>query len=489
MIMKRFALACGLLAASITLAAQDWGGHYKMETPDEKVGDLYLIPVSPSEAEFLLIVKSIDGTRMEVLYDTQDGTVSLRDGKFVWHAPESQYNITLNLYPEVEDGVPMEGTISIAEDTGGGEYSYSSLSPDGYYRRDDSVFVTPEGYMYRVGADGSGCMLATGGIYTGKVSLPQSVKGPFGRIYPVKGIEADAFKFSRALTQVELYDESQSIAPGALTYTEIPYFWNELPMPYFAYPDKSKSRFVIPYFQEFESPASERQWIVFKQNLAPAVQSGDTTADESKREGRVDQDFGSTRGIFYTLQAEKDEISKMFRGYDAGEIEVLVADPMFVAHHTFPAFGRWKFPEKEVSAPKAIETAMSRKTGRPVMYSRKAAWLRDGNGELDIVEYEHVNHQAMVSFVWQCRGEIIAHGSLTTEIESEFEDSGVWNVDDEGKYGIPDVVTIAFDGNGAVTIFLAKNSPESINCFALHQNEEEFQFVYLDQWYRYVDIL
>ena len=124
---------------------------------------------------------------------------------------------------------------------------------------------------------------------------------------------------------------------------------------------------------------------------------------------------------------------------------------------------------------------------RDVLYSRKAAWLRDGNGELDIVEYQHVNHQAMVSFVWHVKGEIKAVTSITTEIESEYEDYSVWNVDDDGRYGIPDVVTIAQDKDGAVTVFLAKNAPESITCFALHQQGSAFQLVQVDQWYRFVD--
>ena len=65
---------------------------------------------------------------------------------------------------------------------------------------------------------------------------------------------------------------------------------------------------------------------------------------------------------------------------------------------------------------------------------------------------------------------------------------GVWNVDDEGTYGIPDVVSIALDPDGYATIFLAKNSPESINCFALHQVGDKFEVIDFDQWYRFIDI-
>jgi len=105
------------------------------------------------------------------------------------------------------------------------------------------------------------------------------------------------------------------------------------------------------------------------------------------------------------------------------------------------------------------------------------------------VEFEHKDHQAMVVFAWVGKdGDIYATAALTTEIESEFEDSGVWNVDDEGTYGIPDVVSIALDPDGYATIFLAKNSPESINCFALHQVGDKFEVIDFDQWYRFIDI-
>ena len=486
--MRRLFLAACLLLAGVSLGAQDWGGHYAMEIPDQAVGDLYLIPLSPSEAQFLLVVTHKEGSQL--VYDSSDGPVSLQGRKFVWHSPtpDFDYSITIDLEPETEDGFPMEGKVGVTEQIGSGTPPYNvDLSPNGYYSRDENVFVTPEGYLYRIG-EGGVCTLAAGGLYAGRVSLPQSVKGPFGRMFRVAGVDSDAFKYSRNVTQVDTYDNGQHIAPGAFMYTDIPFEWGESPLPYFAYPNKARDRFVVPYHFGFELPESEFQWVIFKQNLAPALQSGNTTTDHKKREGRVDQAFETTKGVFYTLQVEKTEIAKLYRGYTSMEMEALVASPLYVAHHTFPAFGRWKYPEKEVAAPKSIETAMKRRTGREIMYSRKAAWLRDAPGELDIVEYQHTNHQAMVSFVWHAKGEILATASITTDIESEYEDYSVWNVDDDGRYGIPDVVTIAQDKDGAVTIYLAKNSPESVTCFALHQQGDKFELVKFDQWYRFVDL-
>ena len=94
----------------------------------------------------------------------------------------------------------------------------------------------------------------------------------------------------------------------------------------------------------------------------------------------------------------------------------------------------------------------------------------------------------MVVFAWIGNGEIYATCDIKREIESESEDSSVWNVDDDGTYGIPDVVSIALDPEGCANIFMAKNSPESITCFVLHQVGDRFELVPVDQWYRYVDI-
>ncbi|MBO4475533.1 MAG: hypothetical protein J5737_02250 [Bacteroidales bacterium] len=488
--MKRIVSVCAaLLLAAFSGLAQDWGGHYTMDIPDQARGDLYLVPVGPAEAEFLLVVGRPDGS--QIVFDSNGTPVRLDGNSFVWRypSPEIDYSISFDLNPMSDEDIPVEGCILVTESLISATPPYNiGLSPNGLYSRDDKCFVTPDGYMYRINEAGNACMLACGGLYSEIVSLPQSVKGPFGRMFLVKGLESDAFRFSQGVTKVETYDDQQIISPGALMYTDIPYDFSVSPLPFFAYPDKSLTRFVIPYFPELNTPDDDFQWVVFKHNLAPAMKSGDTTGDNRKRDGRVDVAFDSTRGVFYTIQSAREDISKMFRGYTAMEIEGLVADKWYVAHHTFPAFGRWKFPEKEVAASKGIENAMSRKTGRAVKYSRKAAWLRDGTGELDIVEYEHVNRQAMVSFVWQSKGKVVATASLTTQIESEYEDYSVWNVDDDGRYGIPDVVSIAQDKDGAVTIYIAKNAPESVTCFALHQEGNSLRIVPFDQWYRFVDI-
>ena len=121
------------------------------------------------------------------------------------------------------------------------------------------------------------------------------------------------------------------------------------------------------------------------------------------------------------------------------------------------------------------------------MYSRWIASIRQGagQGEFSMVEFEHQDGRAMVVFVWEDSDGELSMGDLQVDLSEESEEYGVWNVDDEGTYGIPDVVTIALDSQEHVTIFVAKNSPESVGCHAWHQVENRLEYEEYGSWYRY----
>lgn len=347
-------------------------------------------------------------------------------------------------------------------------------------------FQDAKGYVYRM--DGAAkCYLAKGGEYEGVIELPEKVVNPdTGKKVEVAGIDTDAFIDSRMVTAVRLANKKQRVSPGAFSFSSIPYDWSAIEKPFYCYPNAAKTTFVIPMEKGAAFTEPETPWVIFKQNITPARLSGDTRGMEDLMCGRADWDFTRTQGLFFDLVEPKKATDKLFRGYDSIEIEALVAGRDFVAFHTFPSYGRWKYPEPEKEAPAAIVKALAKKFHRTVKSSARVAWLRDGTGELDMVEFEIKGGEAMVAFAWVGNGEIYATWSDSTKVDPQYPDSSVWNVDDDGDYGIPDVVTIAIDPEGYANIFIAKNAPESITCFILHQVGDHFERIDLDQWYRFL---
>lgn len=487
-------LLAGTLSAIHLQAAPgvpSWGGRYVQNHFDEDgallaTAQLLLIPQGPDATVFNLTITQRDG--YVIYYDTDNQPIPVKDGLITYYFPDEEidYCINVDLNPVPGEDTPDAPFVRVDYRLNSEYPPYSGdVQPEGCYLLDQNYFPDANGYLYYMEEADESCILARGGIYEGAITLPERVTNRKGKPVFVRGIASDAFMDSRMVNQVVLSHPDQRVEPGAYTFTTIPYNWDKLKKPRFAYPDESLRRFVIPMYADESYQAPAKGWVVFKQNVIPALQSRDTHLTEGLC-GRADYDFDGNQGVFYDLQGKASESARNFRGYSSYEIEALVTDQDFVAFHTFPAFGRWKFPEAEKSASPALESEAARLFGRPVMYSRRAAWLRDGNGELDIVEFEHQGGEAMVAFIWSSRGEIYASGTLTAQIPEGDAEFSVWNVDDEGRYGIPDVVTIAFDPDGYANIFLAKNSPESVTCLILHQVGEQFEIIEADQWYRYI---
>lgn len=63
------------------------------------------------------------------------------------------------------------------------------------------------------------------------------------------------------------------------------------------------------------------------------------------------------------------------------------------------------------------------------------------------------------------------------------EENSVWNVDDDGSWGIPHILTIAYDEHGNVDLFLAHLSPESISFMHLRQNGSRFDVLQTEPLY------
>ena len=498
--MKKLLMLLPMLLAAWSLKAADipwWAGRYEMPIYAEgsegenqiATAVLILIPESAESAIFNLTVRGKEGIFQ--LYDTDNQGIPVVDDCIRYNFPEEDfdYSLIVRLNPSPSEYAYQEGRcveVRCESNIEGNPYG-DGVDPAGFYRWNPHYFVDTHGYMFYRGPKDVTCELARGGIYEGKVTLPERVFDREGHLVYVSGIASDAFMDSRLVNEVEITNPEQRVGPGAYNFTSIPYSWEAMNKPRFAYPNAEKRRFVTPLYAESTYDEKPHQWIVFKQNVAPAMLTKDTHKDENLKCGRADFDFENVEGVYYETLIDKKETAKMFKGYEAYEIEALVADQDFVAFHTFPSYSRWKYPEAEQKANSRVVSQVARMYGREAEYSRRAAWLRDGTAELDIVEFKHQDGEAMVVFVWTGRGEIYATCSLTTELEPGFEDFSVWNVDDDGHYGIPDIVSIALDPDGRVNIFVAKNSPESVTCYILHQEGDKLEMIDADQWYRFID--
>ena len=75
----------------------------------------------------------------------------------------------------------------------------------------------------------------------------------------------------------------------------------------------------------------------------------------------------------------------------------------------------------------------------------------------------------------------------TTEVDPEDGMGSLWNVDDDGSYGIPNLLCVAFDAHDNVILFLEHGAPESRNMYGLRQQGDQLQLFGEDQWYVRVD--
>ena len=489
-----------LLAAPGLKAAPDvpwWAGRYEMpiysDGPDGQnriaTAVLVLLPESKESAIFNLTVRGEDGIFQN--YDTDNQGLPVVDDVIRYNFPEEDFNYSLivRLNPSPSEYAYQEGRcveVLVESDIEGNPYG-DGVDPAGFYLFDKHYFVDPHNYLFYRGDKEVTCVMARGGIYEGTIQLPERVHDREGNLVYVSGIAADAFMDSRLVTAVEITNPEQRVAPGAYSFTSIPYSWDALVKPMFCYPNKTRQRFVVPLYENETFDENPHQYIVFKQNVMPAMLAKDTHKNGDLKCGWAGWDFENIQGLYYETLIDKKETAKMFKGYDYMEIEALVANQDFVAFHTFPSFSRWKYPEKEQEANAKLVAKVARMFGREVMYSNRCAWLRDGSAELDIVEFQHKDGEAMVAFVWSGRGEIYATGTLTTEIEEGYEEFSVWNVDEDGVYGIPHIISIALDPDGCVNIFVTKVSPESFTCYILHQVGDKLEKIDADQWYMYID--
>ena len=350
----------------------------------------------------------------------------------------------------------------------------------------ESETVTDEnGYRYQY-VDGMKLELCAGGNYAGTVTLPRTLEVG-GKELEVAGIAAKAFWGNEAVKDVNWDRDTQYVGPSAFYRSGMHYYWDgRYGLPGYVYPSENYQLFV----RQEEVPEWDRTtplWMFFKHNYAPLTFVEDRLKDEELKWGYhpwLASEKGM-QGLYYEMDVPATVKKDMFRGYEAMEVIGLVMQAKFAAFHRFPPFSRWKWGETEQTMGVALEKQLEARYDRTLIQSRYIGNLREEDGRVGIFEFEPKDGEAMIVIAWTQGGKVKATYVQTTNIDPEY--GSTWNVDDDGSYGIPDLLCVAFDLHDNVILWLEHSAPESKNIFGLRQQGDQLQLFGEEQWYVYVD--
>lgn len=364
-------------------------------------------------------------------------------------------------------------------------YAQPQPAPSGTLDPDTGVVTDGNGYRYQY-TEGQKLELCAGGRYSGTVEVPRTlVVG--GREVEVAGIAADAFRDNKAVTEVRYDRNTQYVGPSAFYRSGIRYYWDySFQIPDYIYPSEDFSLYVrqeVPQYVDLTEP----QWMQFKHYSAHLRYVRDRREDESAQWGYNPWRADRMQGVYYEMDMPESARKDMFRGYDAREVIGLACESRFLAQHRFPPFSRWKWGEQEQTMGATLEKQMEARYDRTLRQSRYIGNLREEDGRVGIFEFEPKDGEAMIVIAWVLGGKVRATYVQTTELDPESGEFSVWNVDDDGTYGIPNLLCVAFDHHDNVILFLEHGAPESRNMFGLRQQGDQFQRFGEEQWYVYVD--
>ena len=364
-------------------------------------------------------------------------------------------------------------------------YAQPQAAPSGTLDPDNGFVTDENGYRYQY-VEGLKLELCAGGRYVGTVNVPRTlVVG--GKELEVAGIAAKAFWGNEAVTDVNWDRDKQYVGPAAFYRSGIHYYWDSgYSLPKYVYPSDNSVYYVLQS-EIYEWDQNTPRWMFFKHNYAPLTFVEDLLKDEDLKWGYSPwmADDKGMQGIYFEMQVPDQVKKDMFRGYDPQEVIGLAMEARFAAFHRFPPFSRWKWGEQEQSMSASLEKQMETRYGRTLVQSRYIGHLREEDGRVGIFEFEPKDGEAMVVIAWTQGGKVKATYVKTTEIDPEY--GSVWNVDDDGTYGIPALLCVAFDRHDNVILWFNHPAPESMNLFGLRQQGDQLQPFSEEQWYVFVD--
>lgn len=402
--------------------------------------------------------------------------------------------------------------VIMAIDKGDGSYEILEFAkPDGPTAL---AIEDKNGYLYSIVSDEDGqetLALEPGGLYDGDIVVPESVEVD-GTEYAVSTIRrgamwkkpgasnigtitsvtlpqsvelvgGDAFRGNHSLKSVT-YDPVARIENRA--FFDCPALKTDPQLPVFAYTDPQKKTLdlyglIVPK-EKKDNVTEGFDWAFFKQNHSSITFYEWQNIDSEDAIACYSQDLDDVKGATYVFR-HQNLVEDLFKGYlkDTGHY-MMVADNDYVATHDFPAFSRWIWGEAQKDMPSDFASSMTEKYGREVASCLEAGKVTTTGEQLAITEFKIKDKQACFALSWVKDGaEVCSYVDTTMVVDGE--ENSVWNVDDDGSWGIPHILTIAYDEHGNVDLFLAHLSPESISFMHLRQNGSRFDVLQTEPLY------
>lgn len=380
----------------------------------------------------------------------------------------------------VKDGKGYVYSFRINEDN----FEELVLDRGGSYNGDITVpsTLTIDGREISVSAVGEGAMWKD--EYNSKVGNVTSVTLP----YTVYKIEKDAFRDNRNLKKVE-YGKLTTV--DARAFYGCPSLKLKAAKPAFGFTDAALEteylHSVVAPEENADKNMENYNWAFFKDRHIGISFNRWKSMDIEHAMACWCANINFVKGAEYDF-IDVMNLNQLFRGYlNEGSHDMLLLDNAYVGTHELPAFSRWISGEKEKSMPDSFKAAMSSKYKGEVDYSYEAGKVNDSGDQLVITEFKKKGLEAKIVLSWLSYGEEVCSYTKTAKLEENDQEYSVWNVDDDGTYGIPHILNIAYDEKGNVELFLLHYAPESRTYMHLKQNGKKLEMVDEEAFYVYYD--
>jgi hypothetical protein len=480
-------LFAGLVSAPAEPVEGAFGGVFtKVADPDEgdhaREGHIVVIFDNQGKAWFKLNLGRQDGATA-ILSPAQDAWIPAGNRQFDYNYRDDMTDYVMHVKL-----VSAERLVLTEDFNAGGSPFGMGMTAGGEYELDYSYVADVNGFLYHKIQEGTELELCAEGRYAGRIQVPEAVSAN-GEVLPVAGVAAKAFWGNDAVTDVIWDHGTQYVGPSAFYRSGIHYYWDSnYSLPKYVYPSQNSVYYVLQS-EIYDWDQKTPRWMFFKHNYAPLTFVEDRLKDEDAQWGYNPwwADDMKMQGVYFEMRVPSQVKKDMFRGYDPQEVIGLMVESRFAAFHRFPAFSRWKWGEKEQSMSATLEKSMESRYGRKLRQSRYIGHLREEDGRVGIFEFEPKDGEAMVVIAWTQGGKVKATYVKTTNIDPEYGEGSVWNVDDDGSYGIPELLCVAFDLHDNVILWFNHPAPESMNLYGLRQQGDQLQPFGEDQWYVYMN--